>query len=237
MAPVVNARIARIFDKVAALLAEQGASPYRVRAWHDAAATITDLPRELTDVFRDHGRAGLEALPHIGRHLSAVIIELVRTGHAAILDRLRGEVHGADLPPAPDVEPGPPPAHHGLTPPPVALLLAVDARYRGAATADHLPRIAPRRHNPDGAAWLPVLHDERDGWVWTALYSNTARAHELGHTHDWVVVYYHHPDDGDEGHATVVTEHRGPWRGQRVVRGREGECAIHALALGLEPAP
>ncbi len=237
MAPVVNARIARIFDEVAALLAEQGASPYRVRAWHDAAATITDLPRELTDVFRDHGRAGLEALPHIGRHLSAVIIELVRTGHAAILDRLRGEVHGADLPPAPDVEPGPPPAHHGLTPPPVALLLAVDARYRGAAAADQLPRLAPRRHNPDGAAWLPVLHDERDGWVWTALYSNTARAHELGHTHDWVVVYYHHPDDGDEGHATVVTEHRGPWRGQRVVRGREGECAIHALALGLEPAP
>ena len=237
MAPVVNARIARIFEEVAALLAEQGASPYRVRAWHDAAATIADLPRELTDVFRDHGRVGLEALPHIGRHLSAVIIELVRTGHAAILDRLRGEVHGADLPLAPDVEPGPPPAHHGLTPPPVALLLAVDARYRAAATADHLPRIAPRRHNPDGAAWLPVLHDERDGWVWTALFSNTARAHELGHTHDWVVVYYHHPDDGDEGHATVVTEHRGPWRGHRVVRGREGECAIHALALGLEPAP
>ena len=51
------------------------------------------------------------------------------------------------------------------------------------------------------------------------------------------VSYYHHPDDGDEGHATVVTEHRGPWRGHRVVRGREGECAIHALALGLEPAP
>ena len=233
---MVNTRIARIFDEVAALLAAQGASPYRVRAWHEAAATIAGLPRELADVFRDHGRAGLEALPHIGRHLAAVIIELLRSGHAAILDRLRGEGHHADpsLPIA--VEP-PAPAHHGPTLPPVALVLATDARYRAAADANQLPRIAPRRNNPDGATWLPVLHDERDGWVWTALYSNTARAHELGHTHDWVVVYYHHPDEGDEGHATVVTEHRGPWRGHRVVRGREGECAIHALALGLEPRP
>lgn len=233
---MTNARIARIFDEVAALLAAQQASPYRVRAWHEAAATIAALPRELADVFRDHGRVGLEALPHIGRHLAAVIIELIRSGHAAILDRLHGEGHHADPSLPIEVEP-PSPAHHGAPPPPVALVLATDARYRAAAAADRLPCIAPRRNNPDGAAWLPVLHDERDGWVWTALYSNTARAHELGHTHDWVVVYYHHPDDGDEGHATVVTEHRGPWRGHRVVRGREGECAIHALALGLEPAP
>ncbi len=125
---------------------------------------------------------------------------------------------------------------HGLRPPPVALLLEIDRRYRAGAAAGTLRRLAPRRHNPRHEAWLPVLHVELDGWELTALFSNTARAHQLGRTHDWVVIYYHHPHHEEEGRATVVTEHRGPWRGHRVVRGREAECAIHALAVGEEPA-
>lgn len=234
-AVVTSARVADLFERIATLLEEQAASPYRVRAWREAASAIRAEPRELADVFHDHGRVGLEAIPHIGRHLSAVIIELLRTGHTAVLDRLRGEVHGEDRV-EPHVEPEPPPDRHGLTPPPVAVLLDVDRRYRGDAAAGRLRKIAPHNFNPRGEAWLPVLHEERDGWVLTALYSNTARAHQLGRTHDWVVIYYHHPHDGEEGRATVVTEHRGPWRGHRVVRGREAECAIHALALGEEPA-
>jgi hypothetical protein len=107
--------------------------------------------------------------------------------------------------------------------PDVSTLLAVDAEYRAGAEAGRLRRIAPRRFNPRHEAWLPVLHVERDGWDMTALFSNTARAHELGRTHDWVVIYYHR--DGDEGQCTVVTETRGPDAGRRVVRGREEECA------------
>ncbi|MEN8159884.1 MAG: helix-hairpin-helix domain-containing protein, partial [Myxococcota bacterium] len=61
--------------------------------------------------------------------------------------------------------------------PSVALLLAVDREYRDAARAGTLRRIAPRRFNPTGEAWLPVLHTEKDGWSLTALFSNTARAH------------------------------------------------------------
>jgi len=105
--------------------------------------------------------------------------------------------------------------------PDVATLLAVDAEYRARAGRGELRRIAPRRFNPEGEAWLPILHVERDGWHLTALYSNTARAHELGRTRDWVVVFYER--DGDEGQCTVVTEQRGPRAGRRVVRGREAE--------------
>jgi putative hydrolase len=107
--------------------------------------------------------------------------------------------------------------------PAVALLLDVDAEYRTKAAADALPRIAPRRFNPSGAAWLPILHTERDGWHFSVLFSNTARAHELGRTDDWVVIYFH-GDDGVEGQRTVVTETRGRLAGRRVVRGREPEC-------------
>lgn len=106
--------------------------------------------------------------------------------------------------------------------PTAALLLAVDAEYRRKAAAGTLKTIAPKRFNPKQEAWLPVLHTEQSGWSFTALFSNTARAHELGKTHDWVVVFYE--KDADEGQATVVTETSGPLAGHRVVRGREQEC-------------
>jgi hypothetical protein len=104
-----------------------------------------------------------------------------------------------------------------LDPPEENLLLAVDAEYRSRAEAGTVRRIAPRRFNPSGEAWLPILHLERDGWAFTVLFSNTAQAHALGRTLDWVVIHYER--DGHEGQATVVTETRGPHRGQRVVRG------------------
>jgi len=110
--------------------------------------------------------------------------------------------------------------------PDVGMLLDVDMEYRDKARRGELPTIAPRRFNPDGEAWLPVLHTERGDWHFTVLYSNTARAHQLGRTHDWVIVYFH-KDDHPERQSTVVTETRGELRGERVVRGREGDCRIH----------
>lgn len=107
--------------------------------------------------------------------------------------------------------------------PSVKTLLDIDREYRDKAAAGKLPRIAPRRFNPQGLAWLPILHADRQGWHFTALFSNTARAHELKRTADWVVLYFY---DGDhrEAQCTVVTETAGPLAGQRVVRGREAEC-------------
>ena len=104
---------------------------------------------------------------------------------------------------------------------PVSELLDVDREYRRKAARDELRRIAPRRFNPEGEAWLPILHTERDGRHYTALYSNTARAHELDKTDDWVVLYV---EDTDQAQWTVVTEPSGPLEGKRVVRGREAEC-------------
>jgi putative hydrolase len=110
--------------------------------------------------------------------------------------------------------------------PGVAILLAVDDEYRRKAEAGSLPTIAPRRFNPEGESWLPVLHTVRDGWHFTVLYSNTAQAHQLGRTRDWVVVYFY-DDEHAEGQHTVVTETHGPLVGRRVVRGREAECRAH----------
>jgi putative hydrolase len=119
--------------------------------------------------------------------------------------------------------------------PGVALLLDVDRRYRAAAVAGRLPTIAPKRFNPSGESWLPILHHEQDGWHFTALYSNTARAHQLDKVRDWVVIYFYDRDH-DEGQHTVVTETRGPLAGQRVVRGREVECRDFYLSPDASPA-
>jgi hypothetical protein len=110
--------------------------------------------------------------------------------------------------------------------PGVAMLLEVDREYRAGAGAGTLPTIAPRRFNPSGEAWLPVLHATRDGWHFTALFSNTAQAHQLDRTRDWVVLYFY-DDEHVEGQHTVVTETHGPLAGRRVVRGREAQCRAH----------
>ncbi len=95
-------------------------------------------------------------------------------------------------------------------------LLDVDREYRKRVERGTLRRITPRRFNPGGEAWLPILHTSRGERHYTALFSNTARAHQLGRTRDWVVIYEEEPGHGQ---WTVVWDSRGE-SARRVVRGR-----------------
>jgi putative hydrolase len=174
------------------------------------------LARRLHEALEIDTLAALEVAAHDGRVASvrgvgARRAAMIRAQLAAILGRVRAG------PRAPAAEP------------PVETLLDVDDEYRRKAAAGRLPRIAPRRFNPAAEAWLPVLHTERGDWHFTALFSNTAQAHRLGRTRDWVVVYFH-TDHEPEGQRTVVTETRGPRAGTRVVRGREDEGPLATAA-------
>jgi hypothetical protein len=168
------------------------------------------LARRIHDVLQVDSLEALESAAHDGRLASVPgmgtrRLAMIRSTLAGMLGRRR---------------PGSPAAE-----PPVAVLLDVDAEYRQKAAAGRLARIAPHRFNPSGKRWLPVLHTERGVWHFTALFSNTARAHELGRTRDWVVVYFR-ADHEVEGQRTIVTEPQGPLAGQRVVRGRESEHRV-----------
>lgn len=101
--------------------------------------------------------------------------------------------------------------------PPEPLLLDVDRTYREKAASGALRQIAPRRFNPTHKAWLPIMHTRLGDWHFTALFSNTRRAHELGKTRDWVVIY-HQRDGEPEGRSVVTTSRYGPTAGARVVR-------------------
>ena len=84
-----------------------------------------------------------------------------------------------------------------------------------------------REFREKAADGLPVLHTQRGSRRYTALYSNTERAHRLGRTHDWVVM--HVRDAGGDSQYTVITATRGVLRGHRVVAGHERECRVAAV--------
>ena len=108
-------------------------------------------------------------------------------------------------------------------------LLAVDAEYRRQADENTLPTLTPRRFNPENEPWLPLYNTDRGGWRFRALFSNTALAHRLNRTRDWVVISFH--DGFTSGQRTVVTETLGDLRGRRVVRGRERECRAYYASV------
>jgi predicted flap endonuclease-1-like 5' DNA nuclease len=136
----------------------------------------------------------------------------------AVRESLAGRFQSAPRNPRPAKRPttGPPE-------PSVGVLLEIDEEYRRLAERDRLVRVAPRRFNPEHRAWLPILHTERNGERFTAMFSNTVRAHELDATHDWVVIFRERP--AHSGTWTVITSRLGKLKGRRVVRGRETDCA------------
>jgi len=111
----------------------------------------------------------------------------------------------------------------------VSELLSVDREYRELAEAGKLRRITPRRFNPAREPWLPVLHTFRGAHHYTAMFSNTARAHKLKKTHDWVILY--HDTTGGDRQYTVITSQQGPLKGKRIVRGREADCGQYYFGL------
>jgi hypothetical protein len=282
--PPTNEQVAVELEEIATLLETQGANPFRVRAYRNAAKTIRELDRPVIGIAQVEGIEGLLRLPDIGRSLAHTLETLADSGRIPLLERLRGG-QSAERMFATVAGIGPRLARRlhdelgietlaeleaaandgrlaklgGMGPKrvqavreslagrfrrrssaekpavvrqpqegeqvPVAELLDVDREYRELAKLGRLPRITPRRFNPTGEAWLSVLHTERHGRHYTALFSNTARAHESGAIRDWVVIY--RDDDAHSGSWTVITASFNPLRGRRVVRGRENECRQH----------
>jgi len=271
-----NFNVGEALDEVADLLEEQGANPFRVRAYRRAAVTVRGLPEPVSEVLQQQGLDGLLRLPGIGQSLAHSIDHLVHAGSLPMLERLRGE-HVAEQMFATIADIGPTLAariheelgietlaeleaaardgrlgkmpgmgakrvqavretlagrfHHTVEPPVASApsdqpeikeLLSVDREYHKLSKRGQLPKIAPHHFNPTHAAWLPILHTVRADRHYTALFSNTAHAHEANAIRDWVVIY--RDDDAHSGCWTVITAGFGILHGRRVVCGREQEC-------------
>lgn len=75
-----NAEIASALDEIADVLEIEGANPFRIRAYRNAARLIGDLGREVTDMVRVG--EDLTGLPGIGADLAGKIAEIAATGRS-----------------------------------------------------------------------------------------------------------------------------------------------------------
>ena len=84
--PIHNADIASIFRRLADLLEIEGANPFRVRAYRNAAQTIEDLPRGVAGMIA--AGEDLSVLPGIGGDLAGKIEEIAATGRLKALEEV-----------------------------------------------------------------------------------------------------------------------------------------------------
>jgi DNA polymerase (family 10) len=82
-----NIQIAKTFEEVADLLEIQGANPFRVRAYRNAARTIGTLGTPVEGILKNN-RHALEELPGIGADLAGKISKMCRTGELPLLAQL-----------------------------------------------------------------------------------------------------------------------------------------------------
>jgi len=87
---VQNAEIADRFEQLSDLLELQGANPFRVRAYRNAARFIRGHSRSLAELLEEG--ADLAELPGIGADLAGKIATLVRTGRLPLLDQTAKKV-------------------------------------------------------------------------------------------------------------------------------------------------
>jgi DNA polymerase (family X) len=85
-----NGEIARVLEDVGMLLQIQGANPFRVRAYENAARAVEDHAVPLRTMVADG--ADLTALPGIGKDMARYVTELVTTGRLSVLDQLTAEI-------------------------------------------------------------------------------------------------------------------------------------------------
>ncbi|NDD30275.1 MAG: DNA polymerase/3'-5' exonuclease PolX [Proteobacteria bacterium] len=85
---VTNLEIAQALQEIAIYLDMDGIA-FKPRAYDKAAQAVSTFPRRLHDVWREGGAKALDAVPGLGKSISAKIDELFRTGAIGALQALR----------------------------------------------------------------------------------------------------------------------------------------------------
>jgi DNA polymerase (family 10) len=90
---VQNAELAELFEQLADLLAIEGANPFRIRAYRNAARLIRGHSRQMSRLVE--AGADLAELRGIGKDLAGKIETIVRTGRFPLLEQVRKRVPAA----------------------------------------------------------------------------------------------------------------------------------------------
>jgi DNA polymerase (family 10) len=99
--PVQNTDIAAQLKRMADLLEIEGANPFRVRAYRNAARTVNSLARPVADLIKN--KEDLTGFPGIGRDLADKIRQIVSKGTFTQLEEIQGRLP-AELPRLMDID-------------------------------------------------------------------------------------------------------------------------------------
>ncbi|AOJ41835.1 phosphoesterase [Burkholderia lata] len=91
--PIHNAGCAAVFAEIADMLEIQGANPFRVRAYRNAARTIADYGRDIPTMIANGDDLG--KIPSIGPDLASKLREIAATGTCELQQTLRHALPGA----------------------------------------------------------------------------------------------------------------------------------------------
>ncbi len=87
---MTNLDMAHLFEETADLLELQGANSFRVRAYRNAAQTLSDFAEPIADIAA-RAPESLTELPGIGKDIAGKIVQMEQSGSFPLLEELRGE--------------------------------------------------------------------------------------------------------------------------------------------------
>lgn len=84
-----NNEVAQLLTGIAELLAVKGETPFRIRAYTEAAQHVSSMSEDVAALYQ----AGqLKAIPGVGESIAAKIAEYLDTGHSTYYDQLRQQI-------------------------------------------------------------------------------------------------------------------------------------------------
>jgi len=101
-----NRSVSERLYEYSAVLEQQEANPFRVKAYQRAAATVEGLDEDIGEIYERGGTESLVALPNIGRGIASAIAELLQTDCGYRTEAWREEIEkrNGEFAPAPYLE-------------------------------------------------------------------------------------------------------------------------------------
>jgi len=85
-----NQKISEIFYRMEELLALKGVA-FKPKAYRKAAESVLKLEKEISEIYKEKGKAGLQSISGVGKSIAGKIEEFLKTGRIKEFEKLEEE--------------------------------------------------------------------------------------------------------------------------------------------------